>query len=205
MANGVNAIGNLQGKVDANNQLVVALGSGSTLPNDIDVDAGTGTAEAGVGGVLYISTTSAQTGANTTETDLQTYSLPANTLSTNTYGVRITAWGTTAANGNDKTLKIYFGATAVVNTGAGSNNAHTWRSVAEVFRTGASAQEAIGVALSKAGGAWNGSMLGQTTSSQPAADTTAAITIKVTGLNGTASAGDLVCRGMTVEFLRAGA
>lgn len=197
MAGGVNAIGNLQGKVDSNNQLVVAIGSGSTLPSDVEVGAGTGTADAGVGGVLTVSTTSAQTGANTNETDLWTYSLPANTLSANTYGVRVTAWGSLAANGNTKTVRGYFGAT-VVSTQGGGFNGTGFRHVFEVFRTGASAQ--VGQ-----GGAWVNAGTAMNTPVTPAEDTTGAITIKITGTNGTANAGDIVFRGAMVEFLRAAA
>jgi hypothetical protein len=196
MADGINAIGNLQGKVDANNQLLVALGSGSTLPNDIDVDAGTGTADAGVGGTLTISTTQAATGANTTETDLWTYSLPANTLSANNYGVRITAWGSPAANANNKIVRLYFGGT-VVTSGSSTSGSNGWRMVAEVLRTGAATQVALGQTLQSSAAA-------ATAPVTPAEDTTGAITVKMTGQNGTANAGDIVFRGAIVEFLRAG-
>jgi hypothetical protein len=196
MADGINAIGNLPGKVDSNNQLLVALGSGSTLPNDIDVDAGTGTAEAGIGGVLTVSTTSAQTTAVTTEEDLWTYSLPANTLSANNYGVRITVAMSSASNANNKTYRVYFGATVVAVRGAVADNNHTTVFTITVWRTGASAQKAIAFAV--------GTSTAATTKTTPAADTTAAITIKATGQNGTASAGDVVFEWAMVEFLRAG-
>jgi hypothetical protein len=200
MADGINAIGNLPGKVDSNNQLVVALGSGSTLPNDIDVDAGTGTARAGVGGVLTVSTTSAQTGANTTETDLWTYSLPANTLSTDNYGVRISVTFTAAANANLKNFRLYFGATVVndalgVSVGGGAGG--TVLLHATVLRRTATTETAAGfrgIATS----------VNAYPASTPAENTANAITIKATGQNGTASAGDIVFQSALVEFLRPG-
>lgn len=203
MANGINAIGNLQGKVDANNQLLVALGSGSTLPSDTDIDAGTGTADAGIGGVLTVSTTQNQTNAGVTEEDLWTYNLPANTLSANNYLVRITAFGSTAANANNKTVRLYFGGTLVSTSATVAANDGRWTHVADVYRTGASAQRAIGTAAMNAAGDASASTV-RLNYATIAADTTAAIVIKVTGQNGTASAGDILFLGARVEFLRAG-
>jgi hypothetical protein len=199
MADGINAIGNLQGKVDANNQLLVALGPGSTLPNDTDIDAGTGTADAGIGGVLTVSVTTAQTTAVTTEEDLWTYSLPANTLSTNGYTVRVTAVGTTAANATTKRIRLYFGGTLIADTSARASNNGAWKVRGEIFRISASAQGAVGENFITGGFGADVNAY-----AAPAADTTSAITIKVTGTNGTANAGDIVFRGAIVEFLRPG-
>lgn len=160
------------------------------------IPAGGGTGLAGIGGVLTVSTTQTQTGANTTETDLWTYALPANTLSTNGYGLRITAFGTKAANGNSVSARLYFGATEIL-LGSTSQSGVGWRLTGHVFRTGASAQLAEGKSLM-------GSTSITGTVTTPAADTTGAITIKMTGQNGSANAGDIVFRGAFVEFLRAG-
>jgi hypothetical protein len=159
------------------------------------IKAGLGTATAGLGGVLTVSTTTAQTGANTTETDLWTYSLPANTLSADGYGVRITGSLSFAANVNNKTWRLYFGSTVVATNALGANGGST-RIGAEVFRTGASAELGMGYTLQ--------STSLNTLHSTPAEATTGAITIKITGQNGTANAGDIVFRGAMVEFLRAG-
>jgi hypothetical protein len=146
-----------------------------------------------VGGVLSVNTTEASTGADTNETDLWTYSLPANTLNVNGKGVRVTAWGVNAANVNNKTWKVYFGSTAVYALGPSALNGSSFRVVMEVARTGAAAQ--IAAAFGGAGGTLT------TATAAPAGDTTGAITIKVTGQNGTASASDIVFKGAIVEVL----
>jgi hypothetical protein len=144
--------------------------------------------------VLSVSTTQAGTGANTDETTLWSYALPANTLSANGKGVRITVYGTTAANANTKTRKLYFGATAVANVGDANNNAN-WVFVAVVTRTGASAQISMAEINTAEGAAQRNTL------TTPAEDTTGAITISVTGQNGTANADDIVFRGAIVETL----
>lgn len=195
MAGGINALGNTLGKVDANNQLVVALGSGSTLPNDIDVDAGTGTADAGVGGVLSVNATPVGN-VGSGEDNLMTYSLPANTLSSDGYAVRVKVWGSTAANANNKTIKLYFGSLAY-NAGAVAANGQSWVGEMIIVRTSATAQRRFGTVLFN-NGTGNG-----VTSSTLTETLANAVTIKVTG-EATAD-NDVVQHGMIVEFLRAGA
>lgn len=165
-----------------------------------DVFAGSGTAEAGIGGVLTASTTSAQTGANTTETDLWTYVMPANTLATDGHSLHITAFGTLANNGNTKTIKLYFGSTVLtVNYGAAGTG--SWRAEADVFRTGAATQVAQGT-LSYFNGAGTETVASRTVVTTPAETLSGAVTIKVSGTNGTASAGDIVFLASRVDFLR---
>lgn len=145
--------------------------------------------------VLTTNTTTAGTAANTTETDLWAYTMPAATLDANGEGVRITVFGTTANNTNSKTVRVYFGATAftVLST---TSAAVSWRAVIEVIRTGATAQ--VGTGMSLAGGA-----IAMTTPVlTPSDDTAAAIVLKVTGQNGTSAANDIVFRGATVELIR---
>jgi hypothetical protein len=192
MAGGMNPLGNTPGKVDSNNNLLVAIGAGSVLPNGTAIDAGTGTADAVLGGVLTVNTTQASTTAVVTEEDLWTYSLPANTLSANNKAVRITVFGRTAANANNKDIKLYFAGT-VVAARSGAFNAQVWMLTATVIRTGASAQLAIGQGSTNTDD--------RNTRTTPAGDTTTALTIKMTGQNGTASANDIIFDGATVELL----
>jgi hypothetical protein len=145
-----------------------------------------------VSGVLTTTTTSAGTTAVTTEEDLFSYSLPANVLSANAKAVRILAFGRTAANGNTKTIKLYFGGTVVASR-SGAFNGQDWFLSATVIRTSASAQLAIGQ------GSVNSD--DRNTRSTPAGDTTTALTIKMTGQNGTAAANDIIFDGATVEAL----
>jgi hypothetical protein len=66
------------------------------------------TALADIGGILEQDVVASAT-TGTSEEPLMTYSLPADSLTQESDGVRITVWGQTAANANNKTLKIKFG------------------------------------------------------------------------------------------------
>src|SRR5579862_9858309 len=72
-------------------------------------------------GLINIQTAAAGTGADTTEDTLYTYTLPANAFSIPGKAVRIRAWGTTGATGNNKTVKLYFGATAFASVTSAAN------------------------------------------------------------------------------------
>jgi hypothetical protein len=143
--------------------------------------------------LLNLNTTSTGNGADTTEDTLLSYSLPANTLGTTARGLRITAWGNTAANGDNKTIRLYFGSEVVASPTAATNNKGWWVYM-EVYHTAANAQVVFG--------------LGQvdTTAITPLVTTgteteTSAIVIKVTGQAGTGNANDIVAKGLIVEPL----
>lgn len=144
---------------------------------------------------LFTSTASASN-VSTTETDLITYALPGGTLSVNNQKVRITVTGTTAANANGKTIRIYFGATVVDTspTSVAYNNL-AWHATVTVTRTGAATQVAGGIF--NPGSASFGA---QGTNSAPAETLSGAVTIKVTGQSGTAG-GDVTARVMFVELI----
>lgn len=164
------------------------------LPNAQQMVGGTGSATPRLEGVLTTAVTSVGTDANTTEKDLWTYTLPANTLSADGRGVKITAWGSAAANANTKTWKVYFGSTVVSVRSGAFNNVHLF-SMAVVLRTGSATQTSGGSVIVGVGTAFG------VDRTAPTSDTTAAITIKVTGQNGTASANDIVFYGATVELI----
>jgi hypothetical protein len=157
--------------------------------------AGGGTGTASVSGTLTTGATSVGTAADTNETDLWTYTLPANTLSANGRGVRITVWFTTAANANTKTGKLYFGST-VLGGPSTTVSAAPIRITAEVIRTGAGTQVYSEVGISgnfASGTSQNAGALTETL--------TGAVTIKATGTNGTAAANDIVFKGAIVEVI----
>ena len=81
--------------------------------NDKRTLMGSSTTAARMPAVATTLYTSTSTGADTTETDLQSYTLPANVLGTNGRAIRIRAWGDTAANGNTKTIRLKFGGTTL--------------------------------------------------------------------------------------------
>jgi hypothetical protein len=156
---------------------------------------GFGATTARASGVLSVNTTQAATAANTTETDLWTYTLPANALDQDGKAIRVTTWGTTAATANTKRMRLYVGSTLVADNGATAANNLSWRHTVLIIRTGAAAQVNLGeYQIQNTVSATAGHVAST-------ADTTAAITIKLSGTNGTAAANDIVFRGALVEAL----
>lgn len=148
----------------------------------------------GVSGLLNAQTAAVATGTGTAEQTLQQYTAPANTLASAGQALRITCWGTTGANGNTKTMKLYFGA-SVVTTPAAATNAKGWNLTMLVMRRTATTQ---GV---------NGNGLVDVTPVTPmttdgAETLTAGVLIKCTGTDGTSSASDITASGMTVELVK---
>lgn len=142
-------------------------------------------------GVLNVYGTSTAT-TGTSEETLASYSLPANALCRDGQSVRIRAWGTTAANGNDKTEKLYFGSTTLISTGALAANAKDWYLEATVVRTGAATQTAV------ANGQANAAIVA-TDVTAPTEDLTAAVTIALKATDGTAAGGSIL-KGFSVEM-----
>ena len=132
--------------------------------------------------------------ADTTDDVLFTYSLPASSLNAAGRTIRVSCFGGTAANGNNKTVKLWFGS-EVVSSGVVTSNNKNWSASLLIGRTGTSTQMV------------NGNMLVDTTPitgyvAAGAETETAAITIKCTGASGTTgAANDVLGKGMTVEFL----
>ncbi|MBZ9816935.1 hypothetical protein [Mesorhizobium sp. CA7] len=141
---------------------------------------------------VSLNVTGVSTTAVTTAEDLMTYSIPAGTLQVG-QRVRIKAWGTTAANANTKTGRVFFGATSM---GGWSStlNAVGWEVSAEVIITGASAE----TYMRKTVGA---SSISQVTPGTMTEATSSAIVVKFQGQNGVASAGDITCNGLVVEVV----
>jgi hypothetical protein len=150
---------------------ITSMGGGGYLATQ----AGTSANDAAVGGVLYVDSA---TRANTTtgETDLASYSVPANTLAVNNQSLEFHAWGTYVNNANSKALKVYFGASSwtVLNT-AGSGP--TWSVRGRIVRTGASTQDVIIDLISTVGGV-------VVTVSTAAETLSGAVVLKLTGTGG---------------------
>lgn len=159
----------------------------------LDHVMGTGSGSSSMLGTANVNTT-AVGNVGTGEDDLITYTLPANALSANGKGVRITAWGTGANNVNAKTLKVYFGTQVILTFALTVSQANNWRVMGSVWRTGASTQD------------WQASLIQAGTASAVDAENgtatqtdTATIAIKCTG-EATAD-NDIVQEGMHVEFI----
>jgi hypothetical protein len=128
-------------------------------------------------------------------TTLSSYSLPANTLSTNGKIVQCTSWGTLAANANTKTLSVKFGATTITLAAGGFNNG-SYKIVATVIRTGAATQKMFAISMGRSGGAadvYSGT-------AAPGETLSGAITILTQGQSNTASS-DILQEGFYCETL----
>jgi|TARA_R100000093_G_C1945501_1_gene74281 hypothetical protein len=94
--------------------------------------------------IKALKTDTTQTGnVGTGEDNLIAYSLPAETLGANGDYLEITAFGTVAANANNKTLKLYFGSSLIYSTGAVAFNGSSWHLKATIIRTAAATQKCI--------------------------------------------------------------
>jgi len=165
-------------KTDANGNMLVAAGTSSGYFPFI----------------LSTNTTQTGTNADLNEKDLWTYALPAGHLSATGHAIRFTAYGTLAANANNKTLKGYFGATQCVALSTTASGSH-WEIRCLVLRTGAATQNSGGFIAIGLGNL-------NVTHATPAETLANSITVKVTGQNGTASANDIVFRTAIVESLK---
>lgn len=145
-------------------------------------------------GVLSLNVTAAPTGTGTSAQNLMTYSLPANQLKAGR-GLRIRAAGSTAANADNKTVALAFGATTLITSGALAANNKDWELEAFVY-FGADTTHQVAVGKGQA----NGSQL-QVATSAPAEDVTGAVTIAMVGTDGTSAASDITCKLLCVELL----
>lgn len=151
-----------------------------------------------VPGRLSRQTGSVGTGADTTEDILFTYTVPAALLAANGNAVRIRATFTTAANGNNKTARLRFGGiggTILIASAVTPLNAGTMFLEALVIRTGAATQDSWGHGLFSTASAANDMAI---TFAQPTQTLSGTVDIVATGQNGTASANDILCKGLEV-------
>lgn len=160
------------------------------------VRAGGSTTTSKLGGVLEVDIVSASTTAVTTEEILFTRSIAASTLATDGAGLYVEVAGTFAATATTKTVKLHFGATAVtLNATTAAPNGIDFSGSFLISRTSATAQ------LITKGFLVAGAVV-QATGVTTAAETlSAAVTLKVTGQNGTANAGDIVLKSVVVRVV----
>ena len=125
--------------------------------------------------------------------NLITYAIPANTFSANGKTVRVKAWGTTANNGNAKTLTFVVGSQTVVSTALTTSIVGQWEIECLIVRTGASTQDIRARTLQGATAIIDAELTAGTQTD------TAAITIKCTGT--ATDNDDIVQEGMITELL----
>lgn len=150
----------------------------------------------GTAGLINAQTAAVATGAGTAEQVLQTYTLPANTIASAGQGVRVSCWGSTGATANNKTRKLYFGA-SVITTAAEAANAQKWFLQLSVMRTAAAAQKVWAW-----GHAGTGGVTPLTYTNSGTDDLTAGVVIKCTGTDGTDAAADITADGMVTELIK---
>lgn len=150
-----------------------------------------------------VTTSCISTGANTTETDLCSLTIPAGLMTAESdRSVRIWARGTTAATTNTKRMRLYFKGTIVGNTTPNfiALNGGSWEISAIVSRNGLSTSSEI----------WSGHFATSDTTIYPytARSGTASelltpndATVKVTGTNNVAAGGDIVGTQLGWELL----
>ncbi len=125
---------------------------------------------------------------------LITYTLPANILARDGYNLEIKAWGTFAANGNNKQLKLLFGGATLYDTGIVAVNNGTWMINATIVRTGTATQQAITTITSN-----NATVANSVTYSVPSETLSGTITIKCTGEATTTN--DIVQNGFLLKVI----
>ncbi len=135
--------------------------------------------------------------ADTLEKDLSVYNLAANTLDINGNAIKITAFGSFAANNDTKTVRVYFGSSVVaLNTDNTTPNNLLWSIEVIVWRVSSSVQKAKAIVT----------LDGESSEVQfnsPGESLGAALDIKVTGQSGTATANNIVKEATSIEHIKA--
>lgn len=140
--------------------------------------AGTGTDTPSVGGTLSVNTT-AVGNVGTGEDDLMSYSIAANSMSGTGHHVRFRAAGTIANTVNAKRLRVKYGATTIMDTGAAGipiSTAISWVLTGSITRVGGTSQ--VVEACLNTSNATLASYAGVTTAAETLSG---AVTLKLTG------------------------
>lgn len=176
----------------------------TNLTGPLFIQPGTAVGLKAVGARTFSAHADAPTVGTVLET-LYTYTVPANTLSADGQSLRIVTVATTAANANNKTYLITFGATTIFNTtAAGFNNDHLYVTC-DLLRTGAATQKAICFSsTTEINALTNGAGANLvSTITTPAETLSGAVAMLFRGTTPTAAA-DLTARYATVDWYPAG-
>ena len=155
--------------------------------------AGTGSASFSLDGAISINVTTLGSSATNTTQTLMSYSLPANTLDTNTAGVKVKAFGRFAGNAAPKTMQLNFGG-ASINAGSVTQSGSTWFMEFEAYRVASNSQRII----------FRQNIGGVVVVPKSTTDTsvdTGAITISVQCLDASATQSNVLQDGLVVEFI----
>lgn len=178
---------------DITDEVVAARGTADTLTDRLDValDAD-GSLKHEV--VQRLTTSVASTGVvNGAETDLASYSLPAESLTATGQLIRITATGSFAANANTKTIRLKVDGVTILTAFNAAHNAGVWRIHYEIYRTGST------TGLMTMDAAYGTGPICPTSQNSLTATWTSTTALKITG-QGTAS-NDILISAFMVELL----
>lgn len=168
----------------------VFVGSGTLF------QAGKGSGAFGPSGQLFsfLSAAGVGNGVDTTEDNLAgfSYTLPGNSLDIINRSLWVYAWGTYAANANNKTARLYFGS-VVLSGGLVTQNGGAWALEMFIAKDAANHQLGNGQLINGATHGGVADLVGTETD-------TAGILIKLTAQSGTAAAGNILAKGMLVGF-----
>jgi hypothetical protein len=136
-----------------------------------------------LGGTLSVNTT--DTSNTSGETDLISYTLEKNTVKYNKEFLEIKAFGTFAANGNSKTIKLYLGSTEIYTTTT-TQNGGSFCINSTIIRTNSATQRIIT------------EFAGTSSYTTATEDLTTNLTLKFTG--NSATNGDITQNGMLIKL-----
>lgn len=172
-------------------------GTGDDQPSVITT-AGRATSSnfASLGGSLFTSVTVVGTGANTTETSLQSYSLAGGSLVQHNH-IRCEVHGTFASNANTKQLIWKWGSQVVLDTGAIAANGGDFEAVMEIYRTSDDSNQFVKAWITSNNTTF-GIQMAHVSATQ---SSSGAVTIDFRGKNGTANANDIVTQQMYCAWL----
>lgn len=150
-----------------------------------------GAQDAYLGGVVNNNITSAANSGGGA-TDLMKYTLGANALKTTTDYVEIEAFGTFAANGNNKSISLIFGSTTIYSIVSTAINSGSWSLRARIIKKTNTTQEII------VEGNGTNSVLIKTVYTSGAEDLTTALDIKINATG--VATNDIVQRNLTIKL-----
>lgn len=175
------------------------------VQGDLTFDIGAGTEEGYPSSVLHVDvTTVGNVGGG--EDDLMSYTMPANTLSRNGMGIRITARGVIAGADANRTVRLKIGGTTISFNAAMDNAVSTgytkWWIDATIIRVGAASQVYVEAGGQSFAGTWaTGNDPGHKLNGTLTFDETAACIIKVTGESAGAVNNDITQTLFLIEAL----
>lgn len=142
--------------------------------------------------VNQISTAGAATPASTVETTLFSGTIPAGSFVSDGCSFKLTAFGTTNSNANTKRLRAYLGGVLVLDTSTFSGTGKSWDLEISLSSVAPSTQDMYGRAIING----QNPIANFTSLTQ---DMTIDQTLTITGLNGTANAGDIQLKAIKLE------